>query len=107
MELGEPDSSGRRRPREIEGSETVLQVETVIVAVGQTPNPLITQTTPGLEAYDWGGIVVDEESMATSKDKVYAGGDSVTGAATVILAMGAGKKAAAAIHHFLIKQQDI
>lgn len=103
MELGEPDASGRRRPIEKDDSGFVLDVQTVIIAIGQTPNPLIRQTTPGLATQKWGGIVVEEETMKTSKDSVYAGGDAVTGAATVILAMGAGKKAAAAIHTELQK----
>lgn len=97
MELGEPDDSGRRRPVAVEGSEFTLDVETVIIAIGQTPNPLIRQTTEGLEVTRWGGIVAHEETMQTNLDGVYAGGDVVTGAATVILAMGAGKKAAKAI----------
>ncbi len=97
MALGEPDASGRRRPVAIEGSEFELPVETVIVAIGNSPNPLILSTTPGLDAQKWGGIIADEDGR-TSKPAVYAGGDAVTGAATVILAMGAGKKAAAAIH---------
>ena len=101
MELGEPDASGRRRPVAKPGSEFVLDVETVIVAIGNSPNPLIKDTTPGLATQKWGGIVADEETGATSKPGVYAGGDAVTGAATVILAMGAGKKAAAAIHEQL------
>lgn len=96
MELGEPDESGRRRPVEIAGSEEVLDIDTVVVAIGQTPNPLIRQTTEGLETNRRGCIVADEVGK-TSKDHVYAGGDVVTGAATVILAMGAGKAAAAAI----------
>ena len=96
MALGEPDASGRRRPVAIEGSEFELPVETVIVAIGNSPNPLIISTTPGLDAEKWGGIVADDDGK-TSKPSVYAGGDAVTGAATVILAMGAGKKAAAAI----------
>ena len=96
MELGEPDASGRRRPQAVPGSEFVLDVETVIIAIGQTPNPLIKQTTADLETQKWGGIITDENGR-TSKKGVYAGGDAVTGAATVILAMGAGKKAAAAI----------
>ena len=96
MELGEPDESGRRRPVVIDGSESVLDIDTVIVAIGQTPNPLIRQTTDGLETDRRGCIVADEVGL-TSKAKVYAGGDVVTGAATVILAMGAGKKAAEAI----------
>ena len=97
QELGEPDASGRRRPVPVEGSNYILDVETVIIAIGQSPNPLIRHTTPGLDTQKWGGIIVNEETMETSKDGVYAGGDTVTGAATVILAMGAGKKAAAAI----------
>ena len=96
MELGEPDESGRRRPVAVEGSEEVLDIDTVLVAIGQTPNPLIRQTTEGLETNRRGCIVADEVGK-TSKDHVYAGGDVVTGAATVILAMGAGKAAAAAI----------
>lgn len=101
MELGEPDSSGRRKPVVKQGSEFVLDVETVIIAIGQSPNPLITSTTAGLNTQKWGGIIVEEETGATSKDGVYAGGDAVTGAATVILAMGAGKKAAKAIDSYL------
>ena len=97
QELGEPDASGRRSPQPIEGSNYDLDVGTVIIAIGQSPNPLIRHTTPGLDTQKWGGIIVNEETMETSKDGVYAGGDTVTGAATVILAMGAGKKAAAAI----------
>lgn len=97
MKLGEPDASGRRRPVAKEGSEHVIDVETVVIAIGQSPNPLIKSTTPDLETHNWGGIIADEETGATSKPGVYAGGDTVTGAATVILAMGAGKKAAAAI----------
>lgn len=101
MELGEPDERGRRKPVEKRDSLFTLPVETVIVAIGQTPNPLIRQTTPGLDTENWGGIIVQEETMETTKDGVYAGGDVVTGAATVILAMGAGKKAAKAIHEKL------
>lgn len=97
MELGEPDASGRRRPVPIENSEFTIPVDTVVVAIGQSPNPLIRQTTKGLDTQSWGGIIVEEETMETSKEYVYAGGDSVTGAATVILAMGAGKTAAAAL----------
>lgn len=96
MELGEPDESGRRRPVEIPGSEEVLDIDTVVVAIGQTPNPLIRQTTEGLETNKKGCIIADEVGK-TTKAKVYAGGDVVTGAATVILAMGAGKAAAEAI----------
>jgi len=97
MELGEPDASGRRRPVAKKGSEYQLPVETVVIAIGQSPNPLIKSTTEGLKTESWGGIIVEEETGATSLPGVYAGGDAVTGAATVILAMGAGKKAAAAI----------
>ena len=101
MELGEPDESGRRRPVEVAGSEYILDVDTVIMSIGTSPNPLIRSTTEGLEANRWGCLVVNEETMATTKDGVYAGGDAVTGAATVILAMGAGKKAAASIDAYI------
>lgn len=104
MELGEPDESGRRRPVVKEDSNFVIETGTVIVSIGQSPNPLIRQTTPGLDTQRWGGIIVDEETMKTSKDGVYAGGDVVTGAATVILAMGAGKKAAQAIDEALMNK---
>ena len=103
MELGEPDASGRRRPVVKQGSEHTIDVQTVVIAIGNSPNPLIKDTTPGLECQSWGGIIADEETGKTSKPFVYAGGDAVTGAATVILAMGAGKKAAAAIHEELSK----
>jgi glutamate synthase (NADPH/NADH) small chain len=105
MELGEPDASGRRRPVPKQGSEHEIDVQTVIIAIGQSPNPLIRTTTEGLKAHSWGGIIVDEETGATSKEGVYAGGDAVTGAATVILAMGAGKKAAKAIHEYISKKE--
>lgn len=101
MELGEPDESGRRRPVKKEGTEHVLDVDTVVVAIGQTPNPLIKQTTKGLETNRRGCIVADETTGKTSRDHIYAGGDVVTGAATVILAMGAGKAAAQAIDESL------
>lgn len=101
MELGEPDASGRRRPVAIEGSEFELPVNTVVIAIGQGPNPLVQSTTPGLETNKHGNIIADEETGATSKPGVFAGGDIVTGAATVILAMGAGKKAAVAIDQYL------
>ena len=100
MELGEPDASGRRRPVKKDGSEYIIDVDTVIIAIGQTPNPLIKNTTNDLETQKWGGIVADETGK-TSKKGVFAGGDAVTGAATVILAMGAGKKAADAIDEYL------
>ncbi|MBR5539767.1 MAG: NADPH-dependent glutamate synthase [Clostridia bacterium] len=102
MELTEPDESGRRRPRVIEGSNYRLQVDMVIAAIGNSPNPLIRTTTPGLETNKRGCLVVNEETLQTTREGVYAGGDAVTGAATVILAMGAGKKAAASIHKFLM-----
>ncbi len=100
-ELGEPDERGRRRPIEIEGSEYVLPVDCVIMAIGTSPNPLIKNTTKGLEVNKHGGIIVEEGTGATSKRGVFAGGDAVTGAATVILAMGAGKTAAKAIDEYL------
>ena len=97
QKLGEPDASGRRRPEPIEGSNKIIDVETVVIAIGQSPNPLIRQTTEGLETEKWGGIIVNEDTNESTRKNVYAGGDVVTGAATVILAMGAGKKAARAI----------
>ena len=100
MELGEPDASGRRSPVEVKGSNFVLPVETVVIAIGNTPNPLIPHTTPGLEIGRKGTINTDEEGK-TAREGVYAGGDIVTGAATVISAMGAGKRAAKAIHEYL------
>ena len=101
MELGEPDDSGRRRPIPIKGSEFTMDVEVAVVAIGQGPNPLLTQKVPDLELTKWGNIVADPETGKTSKKGVFAGGDIVTGAATVILAMGAGKKAAVAIDKYL------
>lgn len=101
MELGEPDASGRRRPVEIPGSEFTIELNTVIMALGTSPNPLISSTTEGLEVNKWKCIVADEEKGQTSKEGVYAGGDAVTGAATVILAMGAGKAGAKGIHEYL------
>ena len=103
MELGEPDASGRRRPMVIEGSNFQLDVDTVIMSLGTSPNPLIRTTTKGLEANKWGCLVVNEDTLETTRDNVYAGGDAVTGAATVILAMGAGKQATASIHERLSK----
>ena len=102
MELGEPDASGRRRPIEVPDSEFMLEVDTVVMSLGTSPNPLIRSTTPGLETNRKGCLIVNENEM-TSRDGVFAGGDAVTGAATVILAMGAGKKAAAAIDQYLKK----
>ena len=101
MELGEPDASGRRRPVEVPGSQFTLDVDCVIMAIGTSPNPLIKSTTQGLETQKWGGIIVNEETGLTSREGVYAGGDAVTGAATVILAMGAGKTAATAINEYI------
>lgn len=101
MELGEPDASGRRRPVEMPGSEFTLDVDCVIMAIGTSPNPLIKSTTEGLETQKWGGIIVEEATGLTSREGVYAGGDAVTGAATVILAMGAGKTAASAIDQYI------
>jgi glutamate synthase (NADPH/NADH) small chain len=101
MELGEPDASGRRRPVPIEGSEFRIPVDVVVMAIGQGPNPLVPSTTPGLETTKWGNIIADEISGATSLDGVFAGGDIVTGAATVILAMGAGRSSARAMDQYL------
>ncbi|NHM27838.1 NADPH-dependent glutamate synthase [Desulfofundulus sp. TPOSR] len=104
-ELGEPDESGRRRPVPIPGSEFVMDVDTVVVAIGQAPNPLVPRTTRGLELGRKGNIVADPQTGATSKPGVFAGGDVVTGAATVILAMGAGRIAARSIHDYLMKKK--
>ncbi len=101
MELGEPDASGRKRPVPIPNSEFVLDVDTVIVAIGNSPNPIVPESIPGLELTKWGTIVVDEETGMSSREGIFAGGDIVTGAATVISAMGAGKKAARGIHRYL------
>ncbi len=101
MELGEPDASGRRRPQELAGSNHTVPVDLVIAAIGNSPNPLIHTTTPGLETNRRGCLVVNEDTLRTTREGIYAGGDAVTGAATVILAMGAGKKAAASIHEYL------
>jgi glutamate synthase (NADPH/NADH) small chain len=102
MELGEPDDSGRRRPVPIEGSEYIIDTDMVVISIGNGSNPLIKRTTPEIETSRKGTLVVDDETMKTSKEKVYAGGDIVTGGATVILAMGAGRKAAKAIHEELM-----
>jgi len=101
-ELGEPDDSGRRRPIAIDGSESILDVDTVIVSIGNDSNPLLKKTTAGLETNKWGNIMVDE-NCKTSMDRIYAGGDIVLGAATVILAMGQGRKAAESINELLAK----
>ncbi len=102
MELGEPDASGRRRPVPVEGSNYIMDVDLVVVAIGNSSNPLIPRTTPGLKVNKWGNITVNEETMETSRPGVFAGGDIVTGGATVILAAGAGKKAARAIHKYIM-----
>ncbi len=104
MELGEPDERGRRRPVPVEGSEFTLDVDTVVMSIGTSPNPLIKSTTEGLEVNRHGGIIVEEDTGKTTRNGVYAGGDAVTGAATVISAMGAGKTAAKAIDEFIMKK---
>ena len=104
MELGEPDDSGRRRPVVVLDSEFVIELDTVIMSLGTSPNPLISSTTEGLETNKWKCIVASEENGQTSKEGVYAGGDAVTGAATVILAMGAGKAGAKGIDEYLRNQ---
>jgi glutamate synthase (NADPH/NADH) small chain len=101
MELGEPDASGRRRPIPIEGSEFIIDVDTVVVSVGVSPNPLIPASLPDLKTTDWGTIVVDKETMQSSIPELFAGGDIVRGGATVILAMGDGRKAAAGMHKYI------
>ena len=101
MELAEPDASGRRKPIVKENSEFEIKCDCVIMAIGTSPNPLIKSTTSGLDTHKWGGIVADEATGSTSKPAVYAGGDAVTGAATVILAMGAGKTAAESIDKYI------
>ncbi|MBL4937217.1 NADPH-dependent glutamate synthase [Clostridium sp. YIM B02515] len=106
MELGEPDASGRRKPVEVPNSEFIMELDTVIMSLGTSPNPLISSTTKGLDINKRKCIVTEEETGLTTRERVYAGGDAVTGAATVILAMGAGKKAAKAIHEFLSKTEE-
>ncbi|MGB4268913.1 MAG: FAD-dependent oxidoreductase, partial [Spirochaetota bacterium] len=101
MELGEPDASGRRSPIPVKGSEFIIDIDVAIIAIGNGPNPLIPKTTPGMDTTKRGNIIADPETMKTSKRGVFAGGDIVTGAATVIQAMGAGKKAAKAIDEYL------
>lgn len=102
MTLGEPDQSGRRRPMVVPGSEYVLDIGMAIVAIGNGSNPLIPSTSPEIQVNKWGNLIANEETMKTTKKGVFAGGDIVTGGATVILAMGAGRKAAKAIHEYLI-----
>ncbi|MFQ8953264.1 MAG: FAD-dependent oxidoreductase, partial [Oscillospiraceae bacterium] len=104
MKLSEPDESGRARPVPVEGSEYEVEADCVIMSIGTSPNPLIKSTTSGLEVNKRGGIIVNEETGKTSRDGVYAGGDAVTGAATVILAMGAGKTAAKAIDEYIMQK---
>lgn len=104
MELGEPDESGRRRPVAMKGSEFVIDIDTAVVAIGTGSNPLVQSTTPGLETNKWNYIIADEETGQTSREGVFAGGDIVTGSATVILAMGAGRKAARAIHRYVMSK---
>lgn len=104
MALGEPDSSGRRRPVPVKGSEYEIELDAVVVAIGQSPNPLMREATPGLKTQSWGGIITDEETGATSIEGVYAGGDAVSGAATVILAMGAGKASAKAMYDYMFSE---
>lgn len=107
MELGEPDDSGRRRPVPVKGSEFEIECDVVIVALGQNPNPLIRSTTDGLTCESWGGICIDPETGMTSIPGVFAGGDAVTGEATVISAMGAGKVAAVGIDKFIRQKNGI
>jgi glutamate synthase (NADPH/NADH) small chain len=101
MELGDPDESGRRRPQPIDGAEFDLDIDVAIIAIGNNPNPLIHKTSPDLDQTRWGTIAADPETGRTNKVGVFAGGDIVTGGATVILAMGAGRKAAASIDQYL------
>jgi len=105
MQLGEPDASGRRRPVVIPDSEFVLETDMVIMSIGTSPNPVIAKTTPGLDINKWDCIVADDETGQTSRKGIFAGGDAVSGAATVILAMGAGKKAAKAMDEFIRKSK--
>jgi glutamate synthase (NADPH/NADH) small chain len=102
MELGEPDESGRRRPRIVEGSEHLLEADTVVIAIGQRPNPLITSNNPEISVDKYGYIQVNKETMATTKEGVYAGGDIAGWGANVIRAMGDGRKAARAIHQYVM-----
>jgi glutamate synthase (NADPH/NADH) small chain len=101
MELGEPDASGRRRPVAVKGSNFVIEADAIVIAIGNKPNPLIPQTSPDLQISKWGTVIADEQTMATSCKGVYAGGDIVSGAATVISAMGQAKIAARSIHQYL------
>jgi glutamate synthase (NADPH/NADH) small chain len=105
MELGNPDEKGRRKPVPVKGSETILDIDTVIVAIGRTPNPIIQSVTRGLETTKNGNIIADNDTGRTSLTAVYTGGDIMTGEATVISAMGSGKKAAKSIHEYLISRE--
>lgn len=107
MRLGEPDESGRRRPLPIEGSEFIMDIDTAVIAIGQTPNPIIQRTTEGLETTRYGTIVAKDETGQTTREGVYAGGDVVSGAATVISAMGAGKRAARSIHKYIMSKKGV
>jgi glutamate synthase (NADPH/NADH) small chain len=107
MELGEPDDSGRRRPVPMPGSESEIECDTVIIALGQNPNPLIRTTTDGLKTESWGGIIIDPETGMTSIPGVFAGGDAVTGEATVISAMGAAKVAAVGIDRYIREKRGV
>jgi glutamate synthase (NADPH/NADH) small chain len=102
MELGEPDKSGRRSPRPIKGSEYRIPVDTIIMAIGTNANPLVPQSTKDLALHKWGYIIADERTGQTSRARIFAGGDIVTGSATVISAMGAGRRAAQAMHEYLV-----
>jgi glutamate synthase (NADPH/NADH) small chain len=104
MELGEPDASGRRSPIEVPGRTETVEVDEVVVSVGVSPNPLIPQSVIGLEVTKWGTVVVDEKTMQSAIPMIFAGGDIVRGGATVILAMGDGRKAAAAMHEWILNQ---
>ena len=106
MELGEPDESGRRKPVPMKGSEFVIDIDTAVVAIGAGSNPLVQSTTPGLKTNKGNYIIADEETGQTSREGVFAGGDIVTGSATVILAMGAGRKAARAIHAYIQSREE-
>jgi glutamate synthase (NADPH/NADH) small chain len=106
MELGEPDESGRRRPVPIEGSEFLLEVDTVILALGYWPDPLISETTPGLETHDWGLITVSDDTCVTSRENIFAGGDDVVGADLVVTAVAHGRTAAESMHAYMMGRSD-
>jgi glutamate synthase (NADPH/NADH) small chain len=106
MELGEPDDSGRRRPVPVEGSEFTLTVDTVILALGYGPDPLIVDTTAGLETHNWGLITIDEETGVTSRENIFAGGDAVVGPDLVVTAVAQGRVAAEAMHEYMMKREQ-